>query len=192
MRKRRGSRGGWMDLRTLAPRPSLGANMALIVRGMSCALCREPLHDGREIAAMTAFIANQADELYIFNDAAFHRACLESHPLREKALKRYEDVRAFSRAERICAHCAAPIDPDHLLAIGHLTDDASDPLFEFNYTVLDERHLLEWDKYSRFEELVGAFQNSSRYLGYYPIVPGRPFRAAPDKIGKSYKIRRTR
>ncbi|MCB9610073.1 MAG: hypothetical protein H6716_26035 [Polyangiaceae bacterium] len=137
---------------------------------------------------MAAFVSNLADELSIFSDAGFHLRCFDAHPLREKALRRYATEKVFWRSPRVCAHCDVSIPKREVLLIGHLVDDPGDPLYEFNYLALDKRHLQDWKPYARFRELAAEFQNSDRYLSYYPLVEGKPFRAPPGKLGKAYVL----
>jgi hypothetical protein len=163
--------------------------VGIFVPGMKCPLCGKLIEPSDEKAALSPFVRNLSDPLAIFSDAVFHRSCFENHPLRASALARAEELTRYIEAAHICFECGEQISADELFETRHLTDDESDPLHEFNYITLHRHHLEQWSRYSEFERLVTAFQNSSRYMAYDPILPGAPHRAPPARIGKIYSIR---
>ena len=64
--------------------------MALIVYGASeCPLCDAVLSEGDDIIGTSHFIADESDPLWSFSDAAMHRACFLTWPLRESFVARY-------------------------------------------------------------------------------------------------------
>jgi hypothetical protein len=59
--------------------------MALVFRGKTtCMICGEVLQQDDDIGATTAFIADKSDPLWRYSDAAFHRSCFSSWPLRQE------------------------------------------------------------------------------------------------------------
>ena len=52
--------------------------MAIIYKGMKCALCEGDLGDASDLVATTHFIADQDHHLWRFSDAAMHRDCFVS------------------------------------------------------------------------------------------------------------------
>jgi hypothetical protein len=98
---------------------------------------------GREdLVSFSPFVANCRDPLYQFSDAAFHRTCFQAHPLAREATRRSEEVRAYGApGQRRCVVCAQEImDPDDYFGTGFLTEDATNPVFEFNYLHIHKSH----------------------------------------------------
>lgn len=53
-----------------------------------------------------AFVANEADPLYIFSDAVIHSEAFESHPLAQQARARLEEARERTSPEIGCVSYA--------------------------------------------------------------------------------------
>lgn len=136
--------------------------MALITPGTKCAICGE-LIAGRSAVSFPHFSRNRKDPLFLFTDATVHRDCFEASPLRDQVRHRV-DERKRRMKDRSCAVCGHPIKDDWYTT-GHLTDDPSDPLFEFNYVHLHLAHLSDWPKLERFRALVLSLEDSGRYEG---------------------------
>lgn len=60
--------------------------MAVILKNSTCSLCCKLL--GEDVIAFPRMIENPADELLFADDAAFHRSCLERHPLYDRLIYR--------------------------------------------------------------------------------------------------------
>lgn len=92
------------------------------------------------------FVGNQADPLYVFNDAAVHATCFRKHPLAEAAQARYEELRErTSPRNRTCLICDERIsNPDDYLAFGHLVDDTKHTLHSLNYAQFHRSCLSSW------------------------------------------------
>jgi len=71
--------------------------MALLLRGKTeCLLCHEVIGKDDEVVGTTHFIADQADPLWRYSDAAFHKKCFDAWEGRDEFLARYEDhIRRF-------------------------------------------------------------------------------------------------
>jgi hypothetical protein len=141
--------------------------MAILVPGMRCPLCYLPMMAGDKLASFPPFVANKKDPLIFFSDAVFHAHCFRAHPLADRATDRYEAIKAhLGPGRRLCAACAQPIiNPDDYFTAGHLTDNPSSPLFEFNYVQLHRSHFGRWDKFPTFRRLVEEFQSSDAWDG---------------------------
>lgn len=142
--------------------------MALIILGKSlCSICRKPLMEDDEIVSFPPFAANRRDPLHRFSDAAFHRVCFAAEPLAESAIRRSEEVRAAGGpGDRRCVICGEQIkDPDDYFGTGFLTDDPSNPVFEFNYLQLHRSHFPRWDRATEFRRSVETFIASDLWEG---------------------------
>jgi hypothetical protein len=68
--------------------------MALLIRGKTeCALCRQVIDHADEVVGTTHFIADQADPLWQYSDAAFYKRCFDAWENRDEFLVRCEEVR---------------------------------------------------------------------------------------------------
>lgn len=67
--------------------------MTIVILGKSrCTLCENSLEEKQDIVSFPAFVSNQRDPVWFFNDAAFHRECFVRHPLAQKAQTRLEEL----------------------------------------------------------------------------------------------------
>jgi hypothetical protein len=124
-----------------------GSNrMAIFIEGMLCQLCGRPMLESQGITAFSPFVPNQADPLSLFSDEVFHTECFQSHPLALHAEQRYRDVLERHAPEnRRCLVCSKVIsDADNFFALGHLTDDLTNPMYHFNYAHFHLSHLVHW------------------------------------------------
>jgi len=51
--------------------------MAIVMQGMRCPLCEQPLDEGEPLIGFSAFLP-VSHRLAVFSDAAFHRSCFEA------------------------------------------------------------------------------------------------------------------
>jgi DNA-directed RNA polymerase subunit N (RpoN/RPB10) len=136
--------------------------MALVSGKSRCALCGERV-GAAPLVGFRHFVRNRKDPLFVLTDSAVHQRCFEESPLRERALKRLEE-RASRMHDRRCAVCGQQVEADWY-TIDHLTDDPSNPLFEFNYVHFHRAHLALWPDLPRFRQLVEKFVRSGQYEG---------------------------
>jgi len=159
--------------------------MALVILGKTpCASCAKPLQQGENTVSFSPFVANRRDALYRFSDAAFHRRCFDQEPLAEEALRRSEEVRARGGpGHRRCMVCGGEIRaPDDHFALGFLTDDEANPVFEFNYLHLHRSHFDRWDRSAVFRRCIEAFQTSEAWEGPMVTFDPLPSWAAPPAL----------
>src|SRR5437660_6137761 len=100
--------------------------MAIVIDGKTkCPICGMLIRQGQEIVPFPAFVSNELDDLWFFNDAAFHSACFHAHPLAEKAVGRLNEFRKQTGAgKRFCIVCEKEIyHPDDYFAVGHLVEE---------------------------------------------------------------------
>lgn len=128
--------------------------MAIIIRGETiCPLCQMTIQEGENVVAFPAFVWNQCDPIFIFNDAACHAACFHRHLLAGYAQERYEALqKSVGPGLRECSICHHQItNPNDYLLVGHLTDDPEHFLHQFNYA---QFHRLCFSKWNGREMLV--------------------------------------
>jgi hypothetical protein len=121
-------------------------------------------------AGFPHFVGNRKDPLFMFTDAAFHRACFLEHPLRESVERRLEWRKRW-RKERKCFVCGEEVkETEDEYKTQFLTDDPNSPLYEFNYLHFHRAHLLLWPRLAEFRRLVEDSVASGKYEGP-PILP---------------------
>ncbi len=120
--------------------------MAIFIPGSKCAITGRPIEMARDATMFPSFISNKNDPLYIFNDAIVCTVEFHKHPLSRKALARYNEyIEKNSPERRICYICNKPIlFADEYLGLGHLTDESSNPLHQFNYAHFHRSCLIKW------------------------------------------------
>lgn len=141
--------------------------MALVVFGMKCPLCGQPLEKGDELVTFPPFVANELDPLRIFSDGAFHSHCFHASPLSAAALARSEEAIERGRPQnRLCVVCGKKIvNPDDFFVTGHLVEDKSDPLYRYNYTQAHRSCLPSWTEAHRLYDLLTQLQESGQWQG---------------------------
>ena len=144
--------------------------MALYVGPIECAFCDEEIIDQSITTHLPQFVWNQMDPLFRFGDALVHDECLRSHPLAAQVQQRLEEFRARTgEANCRCLICGKLItDPeDYLdyLGLGHLTLDASDPLFQFNYAYFHRSCLAGWSEQLFLIRELDRLDRSGRWKG---------------------------
>jgi len=111
------------------------------------------------------FVSNELDPLRIFSDGSFHEACFWQHPLAKIARARYDELREKSQGH-ICSVCGNAIDkPDDYVGLGHLTDDANEPLHALNYAQYHLSCLATSPVRPRICALLAEFRNSGKWKG---------------------------
>jgi len=120
--------------------------MAILISGMTCPLCGQPMTDGFDLSGYPAFISNKRDPLYQFSDAILHRRCLEAHPLASALAQRYEAWRSANRPQaRICRITGQPItNPDDYVGVGFLVESPTHELYSFNWAHFSRHALKGW------------------------------------------------
>jgi hypothetical protein len=127
------------------------------------------IEERQDIIAFSAFLGNELDPLWLFNDAAFHRECFNNHPLAKVAETRWQEIRERmgpGPGNRGCVVCKERVtDPDDYFAIGHLIADPSHPLYRFNYTLAHISHLKQWEDLPLLCELLTKLKESPGWRG---------------------------
>jgi hypothetical protein len=150
--------------------------MALFFPGMTCPLCHKPMDSKNDVIMFSPFVANRRDPLYFFSDIVMHRACFDRHDLAEAALQRSHEVyKSSGPGNRRCVVCGNEItDPDDYFGAGHLADDATDPLWSFNYVQLHRSHFKQWERASEFQKLAEKMIASPRWDGPHIVFDPAP------------------
>jgi DNA-directed RNA polymerase subunit N (RpoN/RPB10) len=149
--------------------------MSIIIEGSSkCPICGKVLTDHYEV--FPEMLPNTKDPLYLFNGVGTHTRCLHSHPLGSNALVFRSKYDAFmQRMRSLVDHDGNKIaTPQDVFTILLLSSVPSEPLSQYNFTVLDRTRLDRWSQGPRFIEIAKLFQldgkwgnlGSFDYLGY--------------------------
>lgn len=139
--------------------------MPLILGKSQCGICREILISEDDLIIFPAFISNQIDPLWKFNDSGFHKACFLADPLVQEAGKVYEAWKRKS-ASKICIVCNQKItDPDDYLGFGYLTSDTSELLYEYNHLHFHRSHLSRWKDLKQAYAVFTEYQQSGKWNG---------------------------
>ncbi len=120
--------------------------MTLVIGGVTrCSLCERFLGDSGCVEGFTVFVWNELDPLFGFNDAAFHRSCLERDPLGKLAIERQADVRRrLGPGSHQCVVCQKAITSwSDNVAFPYLAADENE-LSEFNYLQFHRGCLPRW------------------------------------------------
>ena len=121
--------------------------MALIFPGKTaCRICGGVIGSGDDLVGFSPFVQNEADELFFFNDEAFHRGCFESHPLSGQAAELYAFIQeTYANRNLVCMVSGRRItDPDDFFSTGYLIRDPAHPLHRWNCFICCRSRLPEW------------------------------------------------
>src|ERR1051326_1599299 len=102
--------------------------MATFIPGMACSISGKTITRIENAVVFPAFVANEADPIYVFSDAVIDADVFRKHPLAGEAQSRYKDFRRHNTPEsRVCAVCDRQIvDPDDYIGLGHLVSDSEE------------------------------------------------------------------
>ena len=120
--------------------------MATFIPGIRCAISGRSIGSASEAVMFPAFVANEADPLYIFSDAVIHADVFRTHPLAADAQSRFEEARQRTAPHnRQCFVCGQSItDPDNYVGLGYLVEPRSSSLGRFNYAHFHRSCLATW------------------------------------------------
>lgn len=141
--------------------------MALFIPGMRCPLCGTSMTKSSDIITFSSFVADRADALFVFSDAAIHRACFARHPLSQQATEWQEiTMRNSGPGKRSCAVCETQIlDPNDYFGTGLLSRDPTSPLHEFNFVHLHRSHADQWTRFDVFRRLLEEVDTAGVWQG---------------------------
>jgi hypothetical protein len=140
--------------------------MAIVIKGLSkCPLCGEVLDDNLEFTLFPPFTSNTKEPLFLFSDNGVHIACLDKHPLKEKAL--FNRVKYHKNLPSVNSKCiidgCSIENPSDVLAIGLLTSLETEALYKFNFITINKRNLMRWQERNEFVELVLKFMYDGKW-----------------------------
>ena len=120
--------------------------MAIFIPGMRCAISGRSIEAASDAVVFPPFVANEADPIYVFNDAVVHADEFRAHYLSADAQTRLEEARRRTAPDnRRCFVCGRPIlEPEDYIGVGHLVSDQSHSLFGFNYAHFHRSCLAAW------------------------------------------------
>jgi hypothetical protein len=139
----------------------------MFMYGMPCSLCTKPMNTDHTVVSFWIFITNQADPLFIFNDASFHDACFNQHPLAARARARYAEWHAHNPpGPKVCVVCETPIrTPDEFFTWGYLTDIPTHPLRRWNYAKFHSACLPQWPYLRNVSTYLHEEHHTGRWTG---------------------------
>ena len=142
--------------------------MAFIFWGETqCPICSRAINQGDRIKGFPAFVSNEADPLWLFNEAAVHVECLERHPAKDSLMEAMKEL-AFktSSAGRKCLVCGDEIThPDELFQTPLLTGDPWNALKRFNFVNIHIRHVPLWKDLQEYRNLLDEAERSGTWKG---------------------------
>lgn len=141
--------------------------MATFVPGMKCAISGRPITTLSEAVVFPAFVANEADPLFVFSDAVVHADVFSAHPLAPAAQARYEEARVRTAPDqRHCLVCGRIVaDPNDYVGLGHLVGDRQHLLYRFNYAHFHRSCLIGWDPLEELIAELDRLNRSNRWKG---------------------------
>jgi hypothetical protein len=141
--------------------------MAIFIPGMRCALSGRTVASREELVAFPAFVANEADPLFVFSDAVIHIDAFRQHPLAEAAQARLEEgLQRTPPRNRRCLACANQIlDVNDYVGVGHLTPDREQPLYRFNYAQFHRTCLSSWPGRANLVAALDLLEQSGTWRG---------------------------
>jgi hypothetical protein len=142
--------------------------MVLINRGKTlCSICNQVITQQDDLVGVPAFCGNEADRLFVFNDAAFHKRCFEQHPDSHEIMRRVdEQFRRAGPGKHQCFICKETIlTPDNYVHLHFLVEAAQHPLFQFNYAQFHKSCLANWSGTSRLIDLIEDLDRSGTWRG---------------------------
>ena len=149
--------------------------MALIIEGSSrCAICNEILDGTRKYIGTPALTSNMLDDLFLVNDCGVHVDCLEGHPVKEKLNYHLQlFAKAFTDRPPICVVDRQPIiNSADFFFSGLLTSEPAEPLFKFNYLILNRRNIPHWGQREEFIAELERFREMGKWKSFndYPVL----------------------
>lgn len=134
----------------------------------TCAICNELLEGSTGIVGFPHFISNKKDKLYKFSEAGVHVACLHTDPLANElklTLALYDAI--LLKEEEEIDITGNPInDPAQLIAIGFLTTDTSEALFNYNFLDISRENIDKWDDRAHFLQTAKAFIHDGKWEAF--------------------------
>jgi hypothetical protein len=135
--------------------------MSIFLGVSKCPICEDILDNRGEFLLYPNITTNKKEDLFLFSDRGIHLKCLNEHPLKEKAmffLKKYND---FFLAYQQRAN------PREIITIGLLTSDETEPLYKYNFTLL-EKNSQQWGNKQDIIQNIHKFINSNKWESLNP------------------------
>jgi hypothetical protein len=149
--------------------------MALVQLGVTtCGLCGGPIDALKAWLSFSAFVSNESDPLYRFNDAAFHEDCLDADPLGNVCLSLWSEFLAKRGPDGLpCEVCSEPIlhFRDHL-SLGLISSDRKSSLYAFNFLQFHRSHVARWSARVKVTAMlrIGLSDQSIGGVGFLKLV----------------------
>lgn len=131
--------------------------MAILILGKTvCKICGNIIDNNDKFVSLPAFVFNDCDPLFFFNDSAFHENCFWTHESSKNVTERVERLfKEISSKNRVCIVCKNQIiQPDDYLFLGFITDNTEDDISKYGYTKLHLSCLPKWKDLNNFKKLL--------------------------------------
>lgn len=144
--------------------------MALIFIGQSvCPICDCVLQEGEAITGFPAFVPNNKDPIYFFNDEGFHKECVPKHEFGNLALKSvslyYEKVDYTKKTCLISGELITEFTD--YFNTGLLTSDEQNPLYPYNFITLHRKYIKDWELKGDLLQQLITFKENDRWNDYF-------------------------
>jgi hypothetical protein len=141
--------------------------VAIFIPGARCPISGMVIESSKDAVLFPPFVGNKADPLYVFSDAVIHVDAFRAHPLAAKVEARLAEARDRSGpGKRPCFVCGTQILDHHdYLGLGHLVEDASHPLWSYNYAHFHRHCVFAWPKTSELVAELAALDQSGAWEG---------------------------
>lgn len=141
--------------------------MALFILEIECALCGQQVINGNDGIVFPAFIMNQADSLYVFNDAVTHKTCFYKHPMYSKMVELLGELNTkITPQKRICGICQERItNPDDYISFTCMSSDKLNPLSLYNFKQYHKSCFVDSEDSQQIKKLISQQEKDKRWIG---------------------------
>jgi hypothetical protein len=141
--------------------------MALFVSGIKCTLCGKQVIKKDDGISFPAFVVNEADPLYIFNDSVVHKECFSNHPMSNKVTELLNELQnSVGPQKRTCNICNNKItNPDDYIAFGCMSSDDLNPLSSYNFKQYHKSCFVNSEESKNIKRLISQTEEENRWKG---------------------------
>lgn len=141
--------------------------MALFISGIKCIICGKQIIKKDDGISFPAFVVNEADPIYIFNDSVVHKECFKDHPMEFSTIKLLKKLQNnLNPQKRKCAICQNKlIDPDDYIALGCMSSDDTNPLSKYNFKQYHKSCLDNSEELKNIKSLISVQENRNVWKG---------------------------
>lgn len=130
-----------------------------------CPLCKTVMNDISNVIAFPPLTSNVKEPLFILSDNAVHKECLYKFRLKQDALlfkQQYNNNLPPNVVKCIVDHEEIK-DPHDIISFNLLTSDKKEPLYPFNYEIINRKNVSKWKDRCFFIEKVKCFLERNKW-----------------------------